>query len=168
MATLGLLTLFSIWPWNAGLSVPQSITAVYASTFRFGWSLSVLWFIYILTIERSGSIYQFLVWTGWVPISRCTYSAFLFHPLVIWLHFGTIEHRLSYNHLEFIRMFAANLVLSIVLALISSLLFEAPIVSLQKLIFKNSKKPSLIIKQESKVNHHTSSTLHKPKEPANV
>ena len=139
MAVLGILTLYSIWPWNLGYQIPQLLTALHASTFRFCWSLSLLWFIYVLTIEREGTIYEILSWNGWLPISRLTYSTFLFHPLIIWLYFGTIEHRLSYNHFEFIHMFSANLLLSMGLALISSLVFESPIVNLQKLIFNNLK-----------------------------
>lgn len=150
MASLGLLTLFSIWPWNAGLPVPQLLTAIHASTFRFCWSLSVLWFIYLLTVERRSSVYHFLSHPLWHPISRLTYSTFLFHPIIIWLHFGTVEHRLSYTHMEFVRMFAANVVLSIILAMISCLLFESPVVNLQKLLFKNLKKSS---PSESKSGH---------------
>lgn len=140
MFLLGILTLLSTWPWNSGKQIPQLITAIYASTFRFCWSLSLLWFIYVMTIQRKGLIYQFLTWPGWLPISRVTYSAFLFHPIVIWMHFGTIEHRLSSTHLEFIRFFAANFLLSILLALISSLIFESPILSIQKLMYENYKK----------------------------
>lgn len=163
MASLGLTTLFSIFFWNsADFKIPQVITAIYASTFRFCWSISVLWFIYVLNIERDGLIYNFLTWSGWLPISRLTYSAFLFHPLIIWLHFGTIEHRLSYNHLEFIRMFSSNVVLSIILALITSLIFESPMVNMQKLIFKNLKNLS----SESETNKLKSfSTFNEQKEP---
>lgn len=152
MASLGLLTLFSIWPWNAGLRVPQLVTAIFASTFRSGWSLSLLWFIYVLTIQRTGSVYHFLSHPIWHPLSRLTYSTFLFHPIIIWLHFGTVEHRLSYTHLEFVRMFASNVVLSIILAMISCLLFESPVVNLQKLIFKNLKKSSI---SESRASQQT-------------
>lgn len=183
MALLGLATLFSIWLWNSGLMIPQFVTAFYASTFRFGWSLSILWFVYKSTIERSGLIYEFLSWPGWLPISRLTYSGkiyylydilsvlqkiaynfiiiffsklvFLFHPLVIWMHFGTAEHSLSYNHQEFIRMFTSNLFLSIILALISNLIFEAPIINIQKLIFNNSKTASSLDK--IKFNHVSNS-----------
>lgn len=141
---------FSLYPWNAGWNVPQTITSVYASTVRTAWALALTGFLYYLCIPFSsactpqtrGYLYELLAWPGFQFTSKLSYCMYLLHPIVIWFHYAYLQRPLPATAIDFARFFAANFLLTQLLSVVLCLLFESPINRMQRLMlsFYQSKR----------------------------
>ncbi|KAJ8304384.1 hypothetical protein KUTeg_017967 [Tegillarca granosa] len=131
----------------------NDVSALYNATHRTMW----------------GYINTLLSWKGLIPLSRLTYCAYLVHPSIMYLYYNSIRKQTELTDLtcvnykiclllntlykrlpsniqwyqERIYLFFGHLVLSYMVAFVSSLAFESPMMGLEKVIFggKASKKP---------------------------
>ncbi|XP_076348103.1 nose resistant to fluoxetine protein 6-like [Tachypleus tridentatus] len=113
-------------PWEAGL---------YASLHRSAWAVGLGWLAFACATGRGGIIDSFLSWKIFIPLGRLTYSAYLFHFVIIWVRNGLQRERRNFSHFERSFDFFGYLTLTMALALCAYLLFEAPFGALEKLLF---------------------------------
>jgi len=81
----------------------------------------------------------FLGWEGWAPLARLTYSAYLYHPVVqqvVLSNFRTMFHYDAWMIGTFGTAFITG---SYVVALLSYLFVERPIMNFEGLIFPHHK-----------------------------
>ncbi|XP_071495965.1 nose resistant to fluoxetine protein 6-like [Diadema antillarum] len=86
-AALGMTVVYGLYPIYSGSSVPTTATSMaYTSLSTFTWGVALCWVVFACHYGYGGVIHDFLSWSLWVPLSRMTYSAYLLHPLVMYLY----------------------------------------------------------------------------------
>ncbi|GIY64968.1 nose resistant to fluoxetine protein 6 [Caerostris darwini] len=113
----------------------------YNSLSRTCFACGVAWVIFVCVTGQGGVVNSILSWEVWIPLSRLTYCAYLVHPLVLEYSFLSLRRMFEYSHITMILYVLGLQFLSYIAALITSLLFESPVIRLERIIrnqFKSS------------------------------
>ena len=103
---------------------------------RTVFSIGIALMIYACHNGFGGITDKFLSWSYWIPLSRLTYMAFLFHVIVIILMYRTLRFRFIYTNWSMIVMFAAAVTLSYSLSLIIAVTVEYPVANMEIAFYK--------------------------------
>ncbi|GBM54713.1 Nose resistant to fluoxetine protein 6 [Araneus ventricosus] len=95
---------------------------------------TVLCSIYVGSIVNS-----ILSCSLFVPLSRLTYCAYLIHPVVMNVYYGSTETAVMFTPSFTIYTFLGNICITFVLSTFLSMLFESPFVNLEKAILTRGK-----------------------------
>ena len=114
---------------------------LYDALSRVFWSIALCYIIFACVHNSGGPINWFLSHPLWQPISRLCYATYLVHFHVIVLMMLTTKTSFYFSELSAFHAFIGNYVLTLWVAFIATMLFESPIVILEKLLF-NTKKES--------------------------
>lgn len=141
-ATLAVVVLYGLrdpinFPENA---LSRDVSALYNATHRIVWGACVCWVIFACATGNGGFINTLLSWSPFVPLARLSYCIYLSHFMVIFTYFNTQRSLLYMDDLNAIYVFLATLVLSVMVAFVASLSFEAPMMGLEKVIFKRDRR----------------------------
>ena len=131
-ANLGIL--FAMLPVNAGYPLPDILAGIYSSTSRVIWALSLAWITFACSAGKGGLLGTMLSSRLWLPWSRLTYAAYLIHPIIMAVFYGSRQTTFEFSHFLMFYIALGNLVLTYVISLLLSVIFESPIVSLEKLL----------------------------------
>ncbi|XP_064649525.1 nose resistant to fluoxetine protein 6-like isoform X2 [Lineus longissimus] len=112
------------------------LSAFYNSVSRFAWSVGLMIVVVACVHGHGGPVDAFLSWSGWVPLSRLTYCAYLVHPVIIFLYVMGLKEPIHYEDVGISYLFIGHLVVSYAWAFLTSLVIEAPMMGLEKIIFK--------------------------------
>lgn len=129
--TVGMLSLIY------GLHKKQldSITAAaYSSLSHTAWAVGLSWIVIACSTGHGGYVNSLLSCKLLIPFSRTTYCAYLIHPIIIRLVVMKRDSPVHLSEETIAVMFLGQLTASYILAFALSLAFEAPIVSLLKII----------------------------------
>ncbi|XP_069123535.1 nose resistant to fluoxetine protein 6-like [Argopecten irradians] len=118
----------------------NGVNALYNAVHRSVWGMCVCWVIFACVTGNGGIINDFLSWKLFVPLGRLSYCIYLTHLLVISYYIQTLRQPLYATTLQFTFIFLGSLMLSIPVSIVASLAFEAPMMALEKIIFRRSKK----------------------------
>ena len=102
---------------------------------KIAWSLSISWLILACVKQRGGFIDSFLSWSFWVPLARLQYCVYLLHRTIILINNSWVETVVRYSHTMLAFQFIGILAISTFAAFVMVVLFEAPIVQLEKIFF---------------------------------
>ncbi|CAG5094964.1 Similar to nrf-6: Nose resistant to fluoxetine protein 6 (Caenorhabditis elegans) [Cotesia congregata] len=114
--------------------------AAYSSLSHSAWALGLSWIIIACSTGYGGWVNEILSAPILYPFSRVTYCAYLVHPIII---------RVSAMHLDLpfhlgkdtvVIVFIGQLILSYLISFVVSLCFEAPVVSMLKILSPKKKK----------------------------
>ncbi|GFU10851.1 uncharacterized protein TNCV_3278701 [Trichonephila clavipes] len=75
-----------------------------------------------------------LSWKVWIPLSRLTFCAYLVHPIVEFVYYNSVKRLFEFSHITVIMLYIGFLIISYAAALVTSLLFESPVIRLERLI----------------------------------
>ncbi|CAG2200088.1 unnamed protein product [Mytilus edulis] len=151
--------LYGVYRDYNGHPFSTDLAATFNTLHRTAWSLGVCWVIFACATGNGGIVNTILSWKAFVPLGKLTYCAYLVHPIVIFYYFGsrrklihvdtheipsvkmrklrkTKLHVLSQQIYEYL----GNLVLAYACAFVASLAFEAPMMGLEKVIFRRGEK----------------------------
>lgn len=147
--TLSLVMMITVLFINYPLvQVDSTVTPVvyglYDALSRVCWSIALCYIIFACIHNSGGPINWFLSHPLWQPISRLCYATYLVHFPVIVVLMVTTKTSLYFSELSAFHVFIGNYVLSLWVAFIATLLFESPIVILEKILFNAKKKPESI------------------------
>ncbi|GIY98686.1 nose resistant to fluoxetine protein 6 [Caerostris extrusa] len=106
----------------------------YNSLSRTCFACGLSWVIFVCVTGQGGVVNSILSWKVWIPVSRLTYCAYLVHLMVIQYVFFTMRRLFEFSHITMILYFIGILFMSYIAALITSLLFESPVIRLERLI----------------------------------
>lgn len=149
------VTLFGVYGWNGGHESGKLVNAFYSSTHRTFWALGLAWLVYACGVGQGGIIGYFLSWRGFLPFSRLTFSVYLVHPWLIWIYMANVRYIVPATHYTGFYIFLAHWILSYAVALILTLLVEAPLVQLSKrLVSKLADLPRIHESSVATGNHH--------------
>jgi len=133
-------------PWDPMPS--KAVAVAYGGLHRFAWGLAVSWVIFACVTGYGGFVNTFLSYPGFVPLSRLTYATYLIHLNII--SFVDLSQRafLYYDVLRYVYHVVAHLIVSLAFAVPLTLAFEAPFMTLEKLLFAPS-RPDVQLKTTS-------------------
>ncbi|KAL3870228.1 hypothetical protein ACJMK2_038305 [Sinanodonta woodiana] len=136
---VALAVLYGLYnPNNDTLST--GVSALYLSLARTAWGVALAWVIFACATGNGGFINTLLSWNVYIPLGRLTYCAYLIHPIVMFVYYGSLRNTISFNDLEISYLFVSHLVFAYAAAFILSLAFESPMMGLEKVLFKRDRR----------------------------
>ncbi|XP_053995244.1 nose resistant to fluoxetine protein 6-like isoform X2 [Hylaeus anthracinus] len=114
----------------------------YAGFHRQIFVLSISWIIFCCVHGYAGFLGDVLGWKGWVPLGKLTYSAYLCHYVFMLSEAGTARTPGVISLMSILRSFCSNLCLAMLLAVIWSLCFEMPFMTLDRALLSHGKNRS--------------------------
>ena len=121
--------------WN-GHPFSKTENIMYFMFSRTVYSTGIALMIYACHNGFGGAINKFLSWSFWVPLSHLSFMAYLFHPMVVALMYGTMRFQFIHTDWLLILLFAAAVVLSYSLALIVAVTVEYPVANVENAVYK--------------------------------
>ncbi|XP_076387230.1 O-acyltransferase like protein isoform X2 [Megachile rotundata] len=116
------------------------MAAAYSSLSHSIWALGLSWIVVACSTGYGGYVNNILSAPILYPVSRITYCAYLVHPLVIRLTAMNLDSPFHLGNYTMMITFFGQLVLSYLLSFIISVSFEAPIVSMLKILSPKKRK----------------------------
>ncbi|XP_011054574.1 PREDICTED: nose resistant to fluoxetine protein 6-like isoform X1 [Acromyrmex echinatior] len=114
--------------------------AVYSSLSHSAWALGLAWIVIACSTGYGGYVNKILSWPLLYPFSRVTYCSYLIHPLVIRLTAMNLDSPFHLGKDIMMITFLGQLSLSYALSFIVSIAFEAPVVSMLKIVSPKKRK----------------------------
>lgn len=99
------------------------------------WGLALVWIVLSCKWGLAKPIDRLLSLRSILPLSRLTYCAYLVHPVTQIAMSLDLKGTIHIQHGLVLTIFLGNVVTSYTVALALSLLFEAPVVRLLKIVF---------------------------------
>ncbi|XP_052806105.1 nose resistant to fluoxetine protein 6-like [Mya arenaria] len=119
---------------NHIFSVNES--SAYFALARTAWGVALAYLIVASCTGHGGWINEMLSWRGFIPLSRLTYCAYLIHPLVMSTFYMNRRQLTYFTQFELIYLFLGHMTMTYGLSFIVSLVFEAPMMGLEKAILR--------------------------------
>ncbi|RZB39911.1 nose resistant to fluoxetine protein 6-like [Asbolus verrucosus] len=104
-----------------------TMSAIYGSMHHLTWSICISWIILVVSEGNGAWIQQLLCWKPLHILSKITYAAFLCHGAIQLYSVATLRYA------NYIFNTAGDISLAFLCGLILSMLFEAPILGLEKI-----------------------------------
>lgn len=114
--------------------VGRVVGALWTSLSHSLWAVYISWVVIACATGNGGFISKILGSPILYPLSRTTYCAYLLHPLIIRAIFLTSVAPIQLSVITMSIYFHGTLITSYICAVVLSLFFEAPIVSLLRLL----------------------------------
>ncbi|XP_066933871.1 nose resistant to fluoxetine protein 6-like [Clytia hemisphaerica] len=108
----------------------------YGILFRMTWALVLSWVIYACHNNHGGYINDFLSWKLFLPLSRLTYSVYLWHNIVMMLLFQSFQSAIIVTDQIMALVYVAVTIFSFMVAYIIAVCIEYPVLNLEKLLLK--------------------------------
>eukprot|EP00058_Branchiostoma_floridae_P000744 XP_002586232.1 hypothetical protein BRAFLDRAFT_109419 [Branchiostoma floridae] len=118
-------------------------------------SCAVAWVVFACSVDMGGIITEFLSWSGWMPLSRLTYTAYLVHPIIMHVYVMSRKALLFYSATNWWFYFIAYSFMAFLCGFVASIMVEFPFFGLEKLIF-----PQRRGRDSSKASNHVTSEAH--------
>ncbi|KAH7973853.1 hypothetical protein HPB49_005766 [Dermacentor silvarum] len=113
--------------WTGHAQPSRIITALYAATHRGLFSAGIAWIVYACLTDRSGFLSSVLAWPGWAPLSRLSFSTYMFHDIMLQYEWTSFPSRADGGYYFMAILVAGNSVASIAAALVMHAVFEKPL-----------------------------------------
>jgi peptidoglycan/LPS O-acetylase OafA/YrhL len=138
--TVGALVIYGLHPYegetlNPDSDISMTLRVTYGGLHRIAWSVCLGWVILASVKHAGGPVNSILSWHAWVPLARLSYCIYLVHLKVMPFTMSLPSFSVHYTHALGVYWVLAMLCLSIFVAYIMVILFEAPIVHLEKIVF---------------------------------
>ncbi|XP_024083570.1 nose resistant to fluoxetine protein 6 isoform X2 [Cimex lectularius] len=114
--------------------------AAYSSLSHSAWALALAWIVIACSTGYGGYVNKLLSSSILYPFSRVTYCAYLVHPIVIRTFTMRLETPLHLSPEMVVITFSGHFLMSYLIAFVVSVLYEAPVVSLLRLISPKRRK----------------------------
>ncbi|XP_060528416.1 nose resistant to fluoxetine protein 6-like isoform X2 [Cylas formicarius] len=116
------------------LEIPPLWTALYASLYHFVWSVCVAWMIITISRGYGPWIDPILRWKPLVILSRLTYCVYISHGVIQIYTAASIRTPIHASVFNVEYQTAADILLAYILAFVLSMLFEGPLINLEKVL----------------------------------
>jgi len=115
----------------------RGASIIYSALNRSAWGACLAWVVIACVHGYGGFINTLLSWKAWIPLSRVTYATYLVSIDVQIYFYATLKTVLYFDQTLAVFQYLAVLFVSIPVAAVFSLSFEAPMMALEKIIFAN-------------------------------
>ena len=126
-----------MWPvYNDYYELSRTVSILYWAGSRIGWGLSVSWVIYacIADVFPGNLIRKALSWSAFIPLSRLTYCAYLFHPIVMCVYLWAMRNPVHVLDMELAYLFLASAVLVFASVFVVAFGVELPMAKIERLL----------------------------------
>ncbi|CAC5405309.1 unnamed protein product [Mytilus coruscus] len=137
LATVGgLFVVYIPYSENRKGGTPWSldVRTAYESLGRPLWASCVAWVVFACHNGNGGVVNKILSWRGLVPLSRLAYAVYLIHPIVMMTHFFSRRTLFYLDDFNVVYLYIGHIVVTFMVAFVASITFEAPFLSLEKII----------------------------------
>ncbi|KAL8613989.1 hypothetical protein ACOMHN_023224 [Nucella lapillus] len=131
-----LAVLYGLFESSNGHPVTVAVAALYNAVSRQVWGACVAWVVVACATGNGGFVNTILSWSALIPLSRLTYCIYLQHLTVLQLIIGNARNPFYLNDLNLTLLYIGVLVASFAVAFVTSLAFEAPMMSLERAFLK--------------------------------
>ncbi|CAH1378595.1 unnamed protein product [Tenebrio molitor] len=108
----------------------------YISLMRPAWAIAICWVIFACVTDHGGPINQFLSLPIFQILSRLSYSIYLVHYSFIFMTNFYTRSSLHFSDYNAFHKFWGDLAFSLAIAVVWTLVFESPIIVLEKVLLK--------------------------------
>ena len=129
-------TLYGLYPTWHGHVPSKAENIIYIMFSRSVWSIGLALLVFVCHYGYGGIVNKFLSMKFWIPLSRISYNAYLLHPLVLSVIFGSVRKPIYYEDYSLTVYAAGIVVLSYGAAAVVSVFVEFPIGNLEQALFK--------------------------------
>ncbi|XP_076347577.1 nose resistant to fluoxetine protein 6-like isoform X2 [Tachypleus tridentatus] len=133
-ACSNMISLYGVYNWSRGVGDSQTVGLLYSGLHRTLWAAGIAWILVACISGKGGIISQLLSWNGMKVLDRLTYMVYLLHPLVQYAYIGQLRHNTDARAITFLYMYFGHVIISYVLAGFGVVLFEIPLMRIQKLL----------------------------------
>ena len=129
-------TLYGLYgTWHG--HVPSLVENIFYNTFsRFTWAVGLALLVFICHNGYGGWVNTFLSMKIWTPLSRLTFNAYLVHPVVVIVVFGSARKAVHYMDVNMAVYAIACVAISFGVAFIVAVCVEFPFGNLEMAFFK--------------------------------
>lgn len=121
-------------PAMNGQPLSQIQSALYSALSRPLWACATGWMIFAC-MTKNAFIFEYILGAkAFIPLSRLTYPAFLIHPIVIAISYGSRQSNFQFSHYLMLYLILGNIVITYASAFLLSILFELPFLSAERAI----------------------------------
>lgn len=107
---------------------------IYLTFSRFGWSVGLAIMMHTFYVGHGWLLRKFFEWRIWSVLARLSFSAYLYHPIVMTVVYYSSRQMFYYSPWTIIVNFLAFILLSFAVSLVSFMLIERPLMNLEKII----------------------------------
>lgn len=129
-------TAFYISLGHTGKSISMFSIISYIIGFVTAWGFALIWITLSCKWGLARPVNKFLTYRGFLPFSRLTYCTYLIHPITQVVTSFQMEGPMHIRHLMIFTIFLGNALISYFCAFIVSVMFEAPVVRILKILFR--------------------------------
>ena len=129
-------TLYGLYPTWHGHVPTLAENIIYNMFTRTVWSIGLALLVFVCHYGYGGIVNKFLSMKFWIPLSRISYNAYLIHPLVLSVIFGSTRKPVYYEDYSLTMYACGIVVLSYGAAAVVSVFVEFPIGNLEQALFK--------------------------------
>ncbi|KAK3607214.1 hypothetical protein CHS0354_031712 [Potamilus streckersoni] len=137
---VALSVLYGLFNPNNEHTMSTEVSGLYISVARTAWGIAVAWVIFACATGNGGIVDIFLSWDFFIPLGRLTYCAYLVHPVVMYFYYLSRRSTIVFNDTQMSYLFVGHLVFAYAAAFILSLVFEFPMMGLEKVLFKRERR----------------------------
>ncbi|XP_017066863.1 nose resistant to fluoxetine protein 6 [Drosophila eugracilis] len=135
--------LFSIYGYTKNSETPSILEEAFNLTFtRIAWPLGLCWVVFACMQGYGGLANSFLSSPLWQPMSKLSYSAYIFHMFIEGLNAGLTRTNTFFSDYQVMLRFWGDFGFTMILAFVAYIAIEAPFGNLENLLLP-AKKPSL-------------------------
>lgn len=116
-------------------SIPQAFDAIYESSSRVAWACGIGWIIFACVNGYGGLANQILSFSIWQPLGRLSYCIYLLHLPIQLMMAGAQRIPYYFTDLLAVYQFWGDIGFTITIAVVWVLIFESPVICLEKTIF---------------------------------
>ncbi|XP_046558443.1 nose resistant to fluoxetine protein 6-like [Haliotis rubra] len=136
---VSLAVLYGLYNDTNGHPLTVDEAAFYNAMHRTAWGGCVAWVVFACATGNGGFVNTLLSWRALIPLSRLTYTCYLVHPVMMYIYYYGRQQLYSFSTLDVIWTFFGNLTATYIIAYVTSLAFEAPMMGLEKTLLKRKK-----------------------------
>ncbi|XP_016995340.2 nose resistant to fluoxetine protein 6 [Drosophila takahashii] len=149
--TLLFSCLFSVFGYARESEAPPILEEAFYLTFsRMAWPLGLCWVIFACMQGYGGLANSFLSSPLWQPMSRLSYSAYIFHMFIESLNAGLTRTNTYFSNYNVMLRFWGDFGFTMLLAFVAYILIEAPFGNLESLLLPTKKPVTNLPAGESK------------------
>ncbi|XP_017850511.2 nose resistant to fluoxetine protein 6 [Drosophila busckii] len=128
--------IFAMQPYNkwSGPELTQLEDTLYYTLTRIAWPLALCWIVFACMQGYGGMANSFLSSALWQPLSRLSYSAYVWHLFIQELNIRRTQTNTYFSDYEMMLKFWSDFGFTLLLAYVMFLLVEAPFGALEALI----------------------------------
>ncbi|KAH8346713.1 hypothetical protein KR084_008532, partial [Drosophila pseudotakahashii] len=136
--------IFAMYPYGIGKgkSLSSVAEAIYISVSRIAWPLALSWVVFACMQGYGGLANSFLASPLWQPLSKLSFSVYIWHLFVQNLNAGRTRVSTYFSDYDVMLRFWQDFGFSVLLAFVMYLLIEAPCGGLEAMLLPNRRPAS--------------------------